>query len=207
MSHSIDAKRLEQVLSAVRADSASNESLVAFLDLMKPIIALTLDRFPDHMSDDLAQEIRMSLMRKAKSIADSYFAGRIKNPTNYFFTACKNWGINYLNKELKTIDRMMPIDDLKLEPVYEARSHKEQLIQEIREECLEFIRRRFTKKHAQHVAERFMEAILRGERPSFNTGKVERFARSQRQPAKDTYSIVLIKLRELVSEHIEELTD
>jgi DNA-directed RNA polymerase specialized sigma24 family protein len=206
MSHSIDAKHLERVMSALRARPKDNECLTAFLDLMKPVITLTLDRFPDHMRDDLAQEIRMSIMRKAESIANSYFAGRIKNPTNYFFTACKNWGINYLNKELKTVDRMMPIEDLKLEPVYEARTHKEKIVQEIREECLAFIRSHFTKRHAQLTAERFMESLLRGERPSFNTGSVERFARSQRQPAKDTFSIVLIKLRELTAQHIEDLT-
>ncbi len=207
MAHSIDPKRLEQVMSAVRSDPTNNANLSLFLDLLKPIITLTLDRFPDHMSDDLAQEIRMSLMRKSRSISESYFAGRIKNPTNYFFTACKNWGINYLNKELKTVDRMMPIDDLKLEPVYEARTHKEKIIQEIREECLAFIRSHFTKKHAQNTAERFMEALLHGERPSFGTTTVERFAKSSRQPAKDTYSIVLIKLRELTANHIEDLME
>ncbi len=206
MAHSIDLKRLEQVMYAVRSDPTNNDNLSLFLDLLKPIITLTLDRFPEHLSDDMAQEIRMSLMRKSKSIAESYFAGRIKNPTNYFFTACKNWGINYLNKELKTADRMMPLDDLKMEPVYEARTHKEKIVQEIREECLAFIRSHFTRRHAQNTAERFMEALLRGERPSFQTSKVERFSKSSRQPAKDTYSIVLIKLRELTANHIEDLT-
>lgn len=206
MATSIDPAKLEAVFSTLRKSPKDEAGLVEFLNIMKPIITLTLDRFPSHMSDDLSQEIKMFLMRKVEYLTKAFFDGRIKSPTNYFFRVCYNAGINYFNKEKKSEDHLLPIDDLKLEPIYKTKvSGKDKIIQQIREETLAFIKMHFKNKDQRVVAERFLEALLKGQRPSFNTGKVERFSHTERRPAKDTYSIVLIKVRELMSGRIDEL--
>ncbi len=208
MAYTVDAHKLESVFKKLRENPKSDEALVEFWDLLKPIITLTIGRFPEHMADDLGQEIRMFLMKRAAYLSTAYFDGRIKNPTSYFFRVCYNAGINYYKKEAKTEDHLMPIDDLKIEPIFtEKNARKDKIITQIREEVQAFIKMHFRNRQQRETAERFMVAILRGERPSFSTSKVERFAHANRKPAKDTYSIVHIKIRELVAEHIDELLD
>ncbi len=208
MAYSVDIPRLESVFTKLRKDPKDQQGLVDLWDLLKPIINLTVERFPAHMHDDMGQEIRMFLMKRAAYLSKAYFDGKIKNPTNYLFRVCFNAGINYYKKEAKTEDHLMPLDDLKMEPIYRhTNARKDKIITEIREETQAFIKMHFRKPNQRQTAERFMVAMLRGERPSFTTLKVSKFAKTTQRPAKDTFSIVQIKIRELMAKRINELLD
>jgi DNA-directed RNA polymerase specialized sigma24 family protein len=206
VAYSINVDRLEKIMYAVRANPKDQNAQVDLLTILQPIIGLTKDRFPQHLGDDVEQEIRLFVIRKAEYLSGAFFRGRIKNPTNYFFRVCFNAAMNYLKKENRGFDHMVPIEDLKLQPVYEQRLvSKQKILEKIREEVLEFIRVRFEKRADQAIAERFVNGLLKGQRPSFHNKILHKEAHAQYRPAKDIYSIVLDKLRDLTRAHIEEL--
>ncbi len=208
MAYSVDEQKAEAIFSKLRQNAHDNDAIASLWDLLAPIIKLTVDRFPQHMHDDMGQEIRLFLMKRGAYLSNAYFGGKIRNLTNYAFRVCYNAGINYYKKEAKTEDHLMPIDDLKIEPIFQQRNpRKDKIITEIREQTQAFIKLHFTGRAARQTAERFMVAILNGERPSFTSSKVKKFAHADQRPAKDTYSIVLIKVRELIADRIGELLD
>lgn len=204
----LDSKRLGEILLAIHDKPDKSKEIEALLAIVNPIIRLTADRFPAHMSDDLQQEVRMSLMKKAPYLAQAYHDGKLDNPTNYLFTLCYHAGINYIKSEEKHTDHLVPISDIKIEPAISPRTYdKLRILDKVKEEVLSWIRVRFTKKIDSSRAERYVDRILGGLRPSFKTRVVEKFYKGTQAPAKDTYSIVLQKIRELLFEHQKELLE
>jgi hypothetical protein len=203
----LDAARLEKALAEIQKNPKDPNHVGALIELIRPIIALTRERFPQHLGEDLEQEIRLFIIKRADYIARTFFEGKIKNPTNYFFTVCRNSAINHMKKETKNDDRLIPLDDLKTAPIYKGdQTRKQRIVEQIREDMLKWCRIRYKDQpKLSKRAEKFVMVMMAGERPSFTTAKLKSFAQTDQQAAKDVYSVVLIKLREMASEHIEEL--
>ena len=205
MSLVLDSARLEKSLALVRDHPDDPSTTESLLELLKPIIKLTVERFPSHLSEDIGQEIKIFIMKKMGYIAKAWQDGKIANPTGYFFRVCYNAATNYIKKELKHESHLMPIDDIKIEPAIMPKTDKKQrLLDAIQQDVLSFIRVRFTKPKDTARAERFVTVILDGKRPSFQTDCVQKFSAMRYKAAKSVYSIVLKKIRELVLMHIDE---
>jgi DNA-directed RNA polymerase specialized sigma24 family protein len=205
---SLKYEDLAKALATIRQDPTNENNKLEFLNLIQPIIKLTTDKFPADMADDMAQEMRIFLMKRAEYIATQFINDKIKSPTNYIFRVCYNSAMNFIKKDKKTTDGLVPIDDVKIEPVYKPKSSsKSKIVDEIRQQCLDFIRLRYTKKEDQRVAEKLLMTLLSGKRPSFMTKKLRTFAAKRDQNMKDIYSVVLLKLRELVEPRLGELIE
>lgn len=204
----LDAAKLEKALKLIRDNPAHPTHVGELVDIMKPIIVLTRDRFPMHLGEDLEQEIRLFLIRRADYLAKAYFSGKIKNPTNYLFTVCRNAAMNHMKRETKNDDRLIPLEDVKSDPVWKGPGHRRtKVIDHIREKMLEWCTIRYKNKpRLIRRAEKFVMVLMEGQRPSFHDAKLEKFAEADGQAAKDVYSVVLIKMRELAGEYLDDLT-
>lgn len=204
----LDPTQLEKALKVIRANPGKPEHVDGFLKIVQPIIALTRDRFPQHLGEDLEQEIRVFFIRRADYLARAYFEGRIANPTNYLFTVARNAAMNHMKKELKNDDRLIPLEDVKSDPVWKGPGHRRvKVIDTLREKLLAWCKMRYEEApRLRRRAEKFAMALMDGQRPSFHDAKLEKFSESESQSAKDVYSVVLLKLRELASQYMEELT-
>lgn len=199
---------LVRALMLVKTNPGNENIKNDYLEILKPIIKLTAERFPSNLAEDMQQEIKIFLMKRADYIANTFFDGKIKDPTNYIFTVCRNAAMNFFKKESKYNVHVIPIDDLKIDPIYKPKTYqKQKCLDETRVQMLSFIKTRFTSKKEQQQAERFLLALMEGKRPSFMTIKVNKFAKSNQQNAKDIYSIVLMKVRELLQPRIAELSE
>lgn len=203
----LDAAKLEKAFRLVKDNPGDQTKVGDLVEIVKPIIALTRDRFPQHMGEDLEQEIRMFLLRRAEYLAKAYFGGKIKNPTNYLFTVCRNAAMNHMKRELKNDDRLIPLEDAKSEPIWKGPRHqKTAVVDHIREKMLDWCKIRY-KDQPRLVkrAQKFVMALMDGQRPSFHDAKLEKFAESEGQVAKDVYSVVLLKMRELTAQYLDTL--
>ena len=201
-------EELAKSLTAVKRNPGNEQIKIDFLDVVKPIIKLTTDKFPSQFGDDMRQEIQIFLMKRADYIANAYFSGKIENPTNYLFRVCYNSAMNFFKKEAKHAVHLVPIDDVKVDPIYKAgAAEKQKVLIKIREQMMDFIKVRFSLKKDQKKAEKFLTTLMDGKRPSFMTVPLQKFANARHKDAKDIYSIVLLELRELVKPHIQELTE
>lgn len=201
-------EELAKALTAIKNNPNNEQIKIEFLEVVKPIVKLTIEKFPVQCMDDMRQEIQIFLMKRADYIANAFFSGKIENPTNYLFRVCYNSAMNFFKREAKHAVHLVPIDDVKVDPVYRAsNAEKQKILIKIREQMMDFIRVRFTLKSDQKKAEKFLAALLDGKRPSFHTVPLEKFSRGNQKDAKDIYSIVLMEIRELVKPHISELTE
>lgn len=208
MSITLKYEDLARVLTDIKQNPNDENKKLEFVNVVNPIIKLTIDKFPQDMHEDMAQEMKIFLMKRAEYIANAFFSEKILNPTNYMFRVCRNSATNYFKKEAKSATHLVPIDDIKIEPIYTPKTaEKSKILDEIREQCLDFIRLRYTRKVDQKIAERFLVALLQGKRPSFYTQAIRKFAKSRQENAKDIYSVVLLKMRELITPRIEDLTE
>lgn len=204
----LDATKLEKALIEIQKNPGKPEHVGALIELVKPIIALTRDRFPQHLGEDLEQEIRLFLLKRADYIAKSYLEGKIKNATNYFFTVCRNSAINHMKKETKNDDKLIPLEDVKTAPIYKGAEalRKQEIIEEIRVEMLSWCRKNYKDNpRLARQAEKFVMVMMSGQRPSFTSTKITKFANSEQTAAKSVYSEVLDKLRDLAKKYMEEL--
>lgn len=205
----LDSEKLEKALRLVKNNPGSPQHVEELLKIMKPIFSLTRDRFPDHLGEDLEQELRMFIIRRADYMAKAHFDGRIKNITNYFFTVCRNCAINHMQKEMKNDDRLIPLADVKSEPIYNGSgTNKQRIIEQIRDEMTQWMKLRYKDDpEMMKKGNKFVAVFLTGKRPSFKDFKVKSFSNTDSQKAKDCYSVVLLRLRELVSEYMDELLE
>lgn len=206
MSIMLDSKSVKIILEKIKKTPEDKAALEELLKLLKPVIKLTIERFPRHLGDDVEQELMMAVCRKAQYISEQYCKGKIKSVTGYFFTFFRNAATVFLNKELKHETHLVSIDDVKVDraakPVNQQRHH---VIDTIKEEVLDFIRLRFPKRTDAVRAEKYVDVILNGMRPSFATGNIHRFYGGRQTQAKDAYSVVLQKIRERLEAHWSEL--
>lgn len=199
---------LVRVLMLVKNNPGNENIKNDYLEVLKPIIKLTAERFDSNLSEDMQQEIKIFLMRRADYIANAFFDGKIKDPTNYMFTVCRNSAMNFFKKECKYNVHIIPIDDVKIDPIYKPKTYqKQKCLDEVRVQLLSFIKTRFTNTVEQKQAERFLTVLMEGKRPSFQVANVTKFAKANQQNAKDIYSIVLMKLRDLLKPRIAELME
>ena len=199
---------LVRVLMLVKENPGNEQIKNDYLEVLKPIIKLTADRFPSNLAEDMQQEMKIFLMKRADYIAKTFFEGKIKDPTNYIFTVCRNSAMNFFKKESRHSVHIIPIDDVKIDPIYKPKTYqKQKVLDEVRQQMLSFIRTRFTSRKEQKQAERFVGVLIEGKRPSFDDHHIEKFAKASGQQAKDIYSIVLMKLRELLQPRIQELLE
>lgn len=204
----LDSQTITKAFGQILKHPGDPQHAEELLKVVQPIIKMTLDRFPAHLSPDIEQEIRLFVMKKADYLAVAYRDGQIKTVTNYFFKLCYNAAANYVKKEGRHDLRMVSIDDVKVEPCIVPKTYKKQkIIDRVREEIIEFIRVRFTDKKDSARAERYVMVLLNGKRPTFTSGNINRFSKMEQSPAKDTYSIVLTKLRELFQKYMDEWMD
>lgn len=199
---------LVRVLMLVKENPGNENIKNDYLEILKPIIKLTADRFPSNLAEDMQQEIKIFLMKRADYISKTFFEGKIKDPTNYIFTVCRNAAMNFFKKESKHTVHIIPIDDVKIDPIYKPKTYqKQKCLDEVRQQMLSFVKTRFTLRAEQKQAERFIGVLMEGKRPSFDTKVIESFSNAKQQNAKDIYSIVLMKLRELLQPRIQELLE
>lgn len=208
MSVTLKHDDLVRVLFDIKQEPNNDSKKMDFLNLINPIMKLTIEKFPQDMAEDMAQEMKIFIMGRADYIAKAWSEDKIKNPTNYIFRVCRNAAVNYFNKASKNSTHLVSIDDVKIEPIYTPKSYeKSKIIEEVREKCLDFIKVRFTAVAEQKVAEKFLVVMLQGKRPSFLNTTLKPFAHAREQTAKDIYSIVLMKMRELITPRLEELSE
>lgn len=199
---------LVRVLMLVKNNPGNENIKNDYLATLEPIIKLTADRFPSNLAEDMKQEIKIFLMKRADYIANTFFEGKIKDPTNYIFTVCRNSAMNFFKKESKHTVHIIPIDDVKIDPIYKPKTYqKQKCLDEVRVQMLSFIKTRFTSRKEQKQAEKFLTVLMEGKRPSFDTNQVQKFSKANQQNAKDIYSIVLMKIRELLQPRIAELIE
>lgn len=199
---------LVRVLMLVKNNPGNENIKHDYLEVLKPIIKLTADRFPSNLAEDMQQEIKIFLMKRADYIANAFFDAKIKDPTNYIFTVCRNSAMNFFKKESKHTIHIIPIDDVKIDPVYKPKTYqKQKCLDEVRVQMLSFIKTRFTNKAEQKQAERFLTVLMDGKRPSFDNNHVAKFAKANQYNAKDIFSIVLMKIRELLQPRMAELLE
>ncbi len=199
---------LSNALMLIKNNPGDEKIKADLLEVVKPIIKLTADKFPSNVSEDMQQEMKMSIMRKADYIAKTFFEGKIDNPTNYIFTVCRNAAMNFFKKESKYTVHIIPIDDVKIDPIYKPKTYqKQKCLDEVRAQMMSFIKTRFTRSVEQKQAEKFLGVLIDGKRPSFLTTQLEKFSNANQANAKDIYSIVLMKLRELIEPRIPELLE
>jgi DNA-directed RNA polymerase specialized sigma24 family protein len=208
MAVSLKHEELVRVLMLIKNNPGNEQVKNDYLETLKPIIKLTSDRFPSNLADDLQQEIKIFLMKRAEYISNTFFEGKIKDPTSYIFTVCRNAAMNFFKKESKHTLHIIPIDDVKIDPIYKPKTYqKQKCLDEVRVQMLSFIKTRFTNRKEQKQAERFLTVLMEGKRPSFDDKVVEPFAKTKAPNAKDIYSIILMKLRELLQPRIKELLE
>lgn len=208
MSLVLDAAKLEKALALIQKNPKKPEYVGDLIVLLKPIISLTRERFPQHLGEDLEQEIRLFILKRADYIAKSFFEGKIKNCTSYFFTVCRNTAINHMKKETKNDDRLIPLEDVKIEPVYKASdsSKKQRIIDEIRVSLLEWCKDFYRKTPRLIVpAQKFVAALMSGKRPSFNTKKIRGFSKLEQTVAKDMDKAIERQLQNEAKKYIDEL--
>ncbi len=201
-------EELSRVLMLVKNNPGNEQIKNDYLEVLKPIIKLTAERFPSNLAEDMQQEMKIFLMKRADYIATNFFDGKIKDPTNYIFTVCRNAAMNFFKKENKHTVHIIPIDDVKIDPIYKPKTYaKQKCLDEVRIQMLSYIKTRFTERKEQKMAEKFLGVMMEGKRPSFEDIHLKKFARANAINAKDVYSIVLMKLRELLKPRISELLD
>lgn len=199
---------LDDIFEQLQKTNGDSKSIGALVQSITPIINLTAERFPRHLTEDLKQELKVFIMSKAKYFAEAYFAGKIRNPTNYFFRVFRNAAIAYMKKDAREgYQSMVPLDDVKSEMVYTIGLSKKDVIEKIRIQLLDWIRLRFTLASYRRKAEQFIGPFFTGTRPSMSTNSIEKFSQMNYKYGKEVYSVVLTKLRELVVLHYEELLD
>lgn len=208
MSVSLKHEDLAKALVLIQQNPSDESKKIDFINLVQPIIRLTVDKFSESIRDDMSQEIRMFFMKRADYISTQFFQDKITNPTNYLFRVAYNSAMNFIKREAKNSQYFIPIDDLKIEPIYKHKSaSKSKVVDDIREKCLDFIRLRYTDKGDRAWAEKLLLHLLEGKRPTFEEAKFSKITGKRKQTAKDIYSVVLLKLRELAEMRIEELTE
>ena len=206
MSITLKHEDLARILTEIKQHPKDDNKKLEFITLIAPIIKVTTDQYPQDMMEDMSQEMKIFIMKRSDYIAEAFATDKIQNPTNYLFTVCRNTALNFYKKEAKAKTHLVPLDDVKVEPVYKNQTtSKSKVVEEIRQLCMDYIKVRYTKKIDQRTAERFLVALLQGKRPSFNSKALTKFVRQEN--SKDIYSVVLLKLRELIEPRLEELTD
>lgn len=197
-------EKLKIVLEKIRINPTDNNSLMEFATILRPVIKLTCDKFPFRFAEDIEQELLMSIIKKAQYIAEKFCSGTIDNPTNYIFRFLYNEGCVAIKKEIKYEAHLVSIEDIKVDKAIMPKSGKKHyIVDRIRSELYEFCELRFTNKKDALQAKRYVDIILEGKRPSLHETKGSRFGASEE--SKESYSVVLQKVRERAEAYWEEL--
>ena len=208
MAITLKSEDLAKVLHEIRQNPKDDNKKLEFINLIDPIIKVTTDKYPQDMAEDMAQEMKIFIMKRSDYIAEAYANDKIQNPTNYIFTVCKNTALNFLKKENKAKSNLVPLDDVKVEPIFTPKTaEKTQIIEEVRVQCLDYIKLRYTKRSDQKTAERLLVDLLQGKRPTWQNNKMRKVLNVRQENVKDIYSVVLLKLRELIEPRLEELSE
>lgn len=201
----LKSEDLKLALAELYSDEQNPAKLQKLMDVLKPVVEMTLERFPQYLKDDLRQELLAAIMKKAPYLAKAWKDGKIKTPTNYFMTFMKNNCTVALHRELKHSKRTVSIEDVKVDKVVED-SNSERLsriFERVREEVREFIKERFPTKADSRRAEKYLELILKGERPTFKSRVVESFYGGRQVQAKEAFSVVLQQVRDRLRVHLK----
>lgn len=206
MSLVLSVKQLRGPLEAIHKNPTDPEALKELLEIVAPVIKLTAERFPFHLADDIRQELQISMMKKAPYLAKAFVEGTIDSPTGYIFRLLFNEASTALGKELKHEQHLVSIEDVKVEnTVMNKTGKKHKVIEKIREELIEWTKQRFEKASDAKSAQRYIEVMIEGKRPSFHTTALKKFKTGRDQNAKDIYSAVFQRLRERLEFYWDEI--
>jgi hypothetical protein len=202
----LNHKELKEIFRAIHQNPTDMEIKGRLVAELERVIKLTGDRFPQYVRDDMAQELSMSILKKADYIATMFCEGKIDNITNYVFRYLHNAAIIYYKKEANYHTKFVSIDELNIDKAFIPTNQKKQeVIERIREEVTDFVKIRFPNKRDADRALKYVECILEGQRPSFNGVNVRAFYRGKDIPAKEAYSVVLQEVRRRMQKYTEEL--
>ena len=199
-------EKLKIALEKIQINPKDNDAIMELVELLKPVIRLTVNKFPFRFAEDIEQELLMSIMKKAKYIAERFCSGEIENPTNYLFRFMSNESSVAIKKEIKYETHIVSLEDVKVDRAVMPKSNKKFLVLEkIRGELYEFCELRFPEKKDATRAKRYVDIILEAKRPSFHKADLIKFFKGTNDYAKESYSIVLHKIRERIENYWEEL--
>ena len=208
MAIKLDHTDMERCFSKLRANQNDQQAKEEFFRLVEPCIATAVHRFSatQDAADDLAQDIRLALLRKLPNLTEHWFKDKIKDATSYFMFAIRNEAFNSLDKVRKHKARFVSNDDLKLDVLHQP--HRSDILATIHAETCDFIKMHFTRaERYRRIAEEIAHALIyeAGTRPSFSNNETRKMG-AGRLAIADITSIVQMKLREIVADHIHELT-
>lgn len=208
MSVVLNNEKLKYVFEKLHNNVQDNDATLELLAILKPVIKLTLDKFPQHLRDDIEQDIKLSIMNKRAYLTKAYLAGNIKNPTNYCFRLIRNTAIVSLHKELKHEEHLVSINDVKVEKaVLNKTYHKQKILIKVRDEVWEWLRIRIPNQKDFDKAARYLDVILEGQKPKFKNKELMKWFGGQRIQAKEAYSMVLQRVRDRLMSYKEEWYD
>lgn len=204
----LDIAKLKPPLDAIRKNPTDMVAIEQLMGILKPVIKLTVDRFPKHLAEDIHQELHISIMRKAPALAEAVCSGKVENPTGYIFRLMYNEATMALNRELKFESRLVSIEDIKVEKIVEhsyGKRHK--ILDKIKEELDEWAEDRWKELKDVKRAKKYIDAIIDGKRPSFMTVNLRKFSTGTDDSNKAIYSDILQQLRKRLEYYWEEMTD
>lgn len=201
--------QIKDIFERLRAGKEDRNKIITdFVTLLKPIVKLTKDRFNTNLSDDIEGEIMLNIVKKIDYLTEACLSGNIKNPTHYFFTFFYNAAMQALKKELRYSSKIVSIEDCKVDRAIMPKSYnKQKVLNHIRQELMEWARARFPKKKDSERACRYIDVILEGKRPKFDTGVIHAWYNGRQIPAKEAYSIILQRVRNRLSVYYDELIE
>ena len=203
----LDSAELMKVFRLIADEPQNNKHVETLINILKPVVKLTIRRFPRHLTEDIEQELYLAITKKASYLANIFNAGQVKNPTNYIFRFLYNEATMATRRELKHDKRLISLDDSNIDAVAEAQTYrKDQVIIKVRDEVIDWAKVRWPKEADANRAVKYLDAIMYAHsRPSWRTKSVHSFAGARQVAAKEIYSAVLTKIRERLTYYWDEL--
>ena len=208
MSIVLSNDKLKDIFEKFSYNINDEQGTLALIDVLKPVLKFTLERFPQLLKEDIQQEILMMVLKKREYLTKAFNLGRIKNPTNYFFRFFRNAAIVFINKENKYNQHIVSIEDIKIEKTVKPKTYmKGKVLRIVRDEVIDLLKAHFVKQNDFNRSCKFLDLILNCERPRWQDAELRKFYGGRPEIAKESYAVVLQYVRTVLGRYQQELLE
>lgn len=188
------------------SEKKSKDGIEQFIALCEPLIKLSAGKYPLYMREDMKQEARIELMKKAENLALEFKSGTVKNLFDFISRVIYNSSADYARTQKKIECKLIRIDDIEIElAVYPKTYEKTKLLMKIRKALEHFYLARYPENGYGERASRFAYIMLAGKRPTLTTNNLQSFFNGNRIHAQQAFSTSLVIIKRLLERHKEEV--
>lgn len=182
------------------------DKLRKLLELYHPYLKTLVRKHAYWVQDELVVELQLYLYKKVPDIIQLHKDGKVDNPFRYLNGILHRHAITYMQKVMRDSNRYVKLDDVELDALNRLRSepdhsydHKD-LTAYLRKAGEALAKIRFENPVQAKRASRWIQVLLRGERPTLHNPNLTKFNHSHPIGARHMYFIVIQSLRKILRE-------